>query len=276
MLTYPEINPVLISFSDHLQIRWYGVMYLLAFACCWLLIRVRTRRVPGWLSVDRLNDLMSYTAMGVILGGRLGYLLFYLPLEWLHDPLLAFKVWQGGMSFHGGLMGVMVSTWLFCRHTRESYIAVGDWIAPAIPVGLAFGRWGNFINAELWGRVTDVPWAMVFPGAGPFPRHPSQLYAILFEGFFLFTVLWIYARKPRKSGAVMGLFLMGYGIIRFCEEFFRQPDPQYGYLAFDWLTMGQLLCLPMILLGLYCMLMRNPETQSQPSFNTDKPKRSYP
>ena len=256
MLTYPDINPVCLSITDHIQIHWYGVMYLLAFAFCWVLIRMRTRNEPGWESSDRLNDLMSYTAMGVIIGGRLGYLLFYMPMAWLQDPLVMFRIWQGGMSFHGGLLGVMMSTWIFCKRTHESYIAVGDWIAPAIPVGLAMGRWGNFINAELWGRVTDVPWAMVFPGAGPFARHPSQLYAILLEGVLLFTVLWIYAKKPRKPGSVMGLFLMGYGIVRFIEEFFRQPDPQYGYLAFGWLTMGQLLCLPMILLGLYCMMMR--------------------
>lgn len=252
MLAYPVIDPVLISFSENFQIRWYGVMYLLAFGLCWMLIRMRTRHQPGWESSDRLNDLLSYTAMGVLLGGRIGYMLFYMPFEWLQDPLLVFQIWQGGMSFHGGLLGVMISTALFCRNTQESYIAVGDWIAPAIPVGLAMGRLGNFINAELWGRITNVPWGMVFPGAGGLPRHPSQLYAIALEGILLGLILMIYARKPRKRGNVMGMFLAGYGIIRFFEEFFRQPDPQYGYLAFEWLTMGQVLCLPMVALGLYC------------------------
>lgn len=261
MLTYPEINPVIISFSEHLQIRWYGVMYLLAFGLCWILIRLRTRRSPGWESTDRLNDLMFYTAMGVILGGRLGYIVFYAPMEWLHDPLSVFKIWQGGMSFHGGLIGVIIAMWLFARHFNESYLSVGDKLAPVIPIGLALGRIGNFINGELWGRVSDVPWAMAFPSAGPFPRHPSQLYAVLLEGILLFIILAFYARKSRKLGSVSGLFLIGYGIMRIIGEFFRQPDPQYGYFAVGWLTMGQILCVPMILLGLYLM-MRKPSPRT--------------
>lgn len=264
MLTYPKIDPVLISLTEHLQIRWYGVMYLVAFALAWGLMRVRTRHQPGWESTERLNDFTFYTAMGVMLGGRIGYLLFYMPLAWVHDPLLLFKVWQGGMSFHGGLLGVMASTWLFCHYTRTGFVQIGDWLAPCIPLGLAMGRLGNFINAELWGRVTTVPWGMVFPGGGFLPRHPSQLYAIALEGVLLFSILWIYGRKPRKSGRVMGLFLLGYGVIRFIEEFFREPDPQYGTLAWDWLTMGQVLCVPMAILGLYLMLGYHARTATMP------------
>lgn len=253
MLTHPNFDPVIIAFTDHLQIRWYGFLYLVAFAIAWWLMRLRTRHAPGWESTDKLNDFLFYTAMGVIVGGRLGYLLFYMPLAWLDDPLLVFKVWQGGMSFHGGLLGVLTSTWLFCRHTHTGFVQLGDWLAPCVPLGLAMGRLGNFINAELWGRVTTVPWGMVFPNAGALPRHPSQLYAILLEGVLLFSILWIFAKKPRKPGMVMGLFLVGYGVIRFIEEFFREPDPQYGTLAWGWLTMGQILCVPMMLFGLYWM-----------------------
>jgi len=255
MLQYPNINPVILHITDTLQIRWYGVMYLIGFAACWLAARVRTKNLPGWETTDRLNDLLFYTALGVILGGRIGYMLFYALPDWLQDPSELFKIWQGGMSFHGGLLGVAISTWCFSRRYQLPILAVGDIMAPTIPLALATGRLGNFINGELWGRVTDVPWAMIFPHAGPLPRHPSQLYAVLLEGVLLFTILWIFSRKPRKTGSVSGLFLLGYGCIRIFEECFRQPDPQYGYLAFGWLTMGQVLCLPMIALGLYLIFM---------------------
>lgn len=253
MLQYPNINPVILHITDTLQIRWYGVMYLVGFMLAWCVIRYRSKSLPGWESKERVSDLIFYTAIGVILGGRIGYMLFYALPDWFASPSDLFKIWQGGMSFHGGLIGVFISTWFFCRHIKTPYWKVADIIAPGVPLALACGRVGNFINGELWGKVTDVPWAMVFPHAGPMPRHPSQLYAILLEGLLLFIILWIYSAKPRKTGAVAGLFLLGYGCIRIFEEFFRQPDPQYGYLAFGWLTMGQVLCVPMILFGLYLM-----------------------
>lgn len=255
MLNYPNINPVVLHITDSLQIRWYGLMYLLAFLSAWLLLRAKTKDLPEW-SKDKVSDLIFYCALGVILGGRLGYMLFYAFPEWIQDPLQLLKIWQGGMSFHGGVIGVGIALWLFGRHTKISLLEVGDILVPAVPLGLAAGRLGNFINGELWGKVTTVPWGMVFPQAGSLPRHPSQLYAMCLEGFLLFIVLWFYGKKPRRRGAVTGVFFLGYGLIRFTEEFFRQPDPQYGYLAFDWLTMGQLLSLPMIVLGLFLLFCR--------------------
>lgn len=255
MLQYPNINPVILHITDTLQIRWYGVMYLIGFALGWLIIRLRTKHLIGWEKTDRLNDLIFYSALGVILGGRIGYMLFYSLPNWLSSPSELFKIWQGGMSFHGGLIGVMISTWLYARHYKMAFWTLGDIISPAVPLALGAGRIGNFINGELWGRVTDVPWGMVFPHVGVLPRHPSQLYAVLLEGILLFLILFIYSSKSRKTGAVSGLFFLGYGCIRIFEEFFRQPDQQYGYLAFGWLTMGQVLCVPMILIGLYLMFI---------------------
>lgn len=250
MLKYPEINPVALHITDTLQVRWYGIMYLLGFAGCWLILRHRTKKFPGWETNERVSDLIFYNALGVILGGRLGYILFYsLPLA-LKDPAVIFRIWEGGMSFHGGLLGVLVATWLFARKFQYPLLMMGDLIAPCVPLALMFGRIGNFINGELWGKVTDVPWGMVFPHVGPLPRHPSQLYAALLEGALLFLILMCYSKRPRKIGSVSGMFLLLYGLIRIFEEFFRQPDPQYGYLAWGWLTMGQVLSLPMVMLGL--------------------------
>ena len=253
MLTYPIIDPVALRISDAVQIRWYGIMYLIGFAACWIAGRIRTRHLPGWESTDRINDLLFYTALGVVLGGRIGYTLFYAFADWIHGPLLIFKIWQGGMSFHGGLLGVVVSTALFAKHTRLSFLELGDIIAPTVPLALATGRIGNFINGELWGKITTVPWGMVFPRAGLYPRHPSPLYAVLLEGVLLFLIVWIYSAKPREVGKVSGMFLISYALIRMAEEFYRVPDPQFGYLALGWVTMGQLLCLPMILLGGYLL-----------------------
>ncbi|MCX4186591.1 prolipoprotein diacylglyceryl transferase [Methylophaga sp. OBS4] len=251
-MNYPNIDPVAISLGP-LQIHWYGLMYLFGFAAVWLLGRYRAKKHHDWQN-SQLEDLLFYGAIGVIIGGRLGYALFYdLPAH-LDNPLKLLKIWQGGMSFHGGLLGVLTAFWFFGRKTGKIFFEVSDFIAPMVPIGLMLGRIGNFINGELWGRVSDVPWAMVFPGAGPLPRHPSQLYEAALEGVLLFIIIWWFSAKPRPLGAVSGLFLLGYGSFRFLVEFVRIPDPQYGYLAFGWLTMGQVLCLPMILLGLYLLL----------------------
>lgn len=250
-MTYPEIDPVAISLGP-LAIHWYGLMYLLGFVFVWLLGRYRAAR-QDWQH-GQLEDLLFYGALGVILGGRLGYALFYDLAANLENPINLLKIWQGGMSFHGGLIGVLIAFWYFGRKTGKGFFEISDFIAPMVPIGLMLGRIGNFINGELWGRVSDVPWAMVFPGAGPLPRHPSQLYQAALEGLLLFVILWLYSAKPRPRAAVSGLFLLGYGVFRFIVEFVRIPDPQYGYLAFGWLTMGQILCLPMIIGGVVMMV----------------------
>jgi len=249
-MIYPNIDPVALSLGP-LQIHWYGLMYLLGFVGVWALGRLRAERY-GW-TAEQVEDLLFYGALGVIVGGRLGYTLFYdLPNNLAH-PANVLKIWQGGMSFHGGLLGVLIAFWFFARKTGKSYASISDFIAPMVPVGLLTGRIGNFINGELWGKVSDVPWAMVFPNGGPLPRHPSMLYEAALEGVLLFIILWWYSAKPRPAGAISGLFLLAYGVFRFIVEFVRTPDQQYGYLAFDWLTMGQVLSLPMILLGLFIM-----------------------
>ena len=250
-MVFPQIDPVALSLGP-LQIHWYGLMYLFGFAGAWWLGRVRAERY-GW-TAEQVEDLLFYGAIGVMLGGRLGYALFYDLANNLEHPLNIFKIWQGGMSFHGGLLGVLTAFWLFSRKTGKSYFEISDFIAPMVPIGLFFGRIGNFINGELWGKVSDVPWAMVFPTGGPEPRHPSQLYEAGLEGLVLFLILWLYSAKPKPLGAVSGLFLLGYGFFRFIIEFVRIPDQQYGYLALDWLTMGQILSLPMIILGLFLMV----------------------
>ena len=247
-MMYPHIDPVALSLGP-LQIHWYGLMYLFGFVGAWVLGRIRAERY-GW-TVTEVEDLLFYGAIGVIVGGRLGYVLFYDLAANLAAPINIIKVWQGGMSFHGGLIGVLTAFWWFARKTNRSFFTVSDFIAPLVPIGLLTGRIGNFINSELWGKVSDVPWAIVFPNGGPLARHPSQLYEALLEGLVLFIILWLYSAKSKPVGAISGLFLLGYGIFRFLVEFVRIPDPQYGYLAFNWLTMGQVLSLPMIVIGLY-------------------------
>jgi len=247
-MIYPTIDPVALSLGP-VQIHWYGLMYLLGFAGAWWLGRVRATRY-GW-TVTQVEDLLFYGAIGVIVGGRVGYALFYDFPALIDNPLNLFKVWQGGMSFHGGLLGVLAAFGFFSRSTGKSYFAISDFIAPMVPIGLFFGRIGNFINGELWGKVSDVPWAMVFPTGGPLARHPSQLYEAALEGVLLFLILWFYSARPKPPGAVSGLFLLGYGFFRFLVEFVRIPDQQYGYLLLDWITMGQILSLPMIVMGLF-------------------------
>jgi len=253
MLTYPEIEPVLLSIGP-LKVHWYGVMYLFGFSAAWLLGIWRAAKSESW-DKEQVGDLILYGALGAVLGGRLGYILFYKLGDYLAQPLDIFRVWEGGMSFHGGMLGVFVAIWLFGRKTNRSFFQVSDFVAPLVPIGLFFGRVGNFINQELWGRVTDLPWGMVFPLAGSVPRHPSQIYEALLEGVVLFFILWFYSAKPRPVAQVSGLFLVLYGVFRFIVEFTREPDDYLGFVALDWMTMGQVLSLPMIVAGLIILLL---------------------
>jgi len=248
MLVHPQFDPVAVSLGP-IAIRWYGLMYLAAFGLFFFLGRYRAKRDP-WRGVSYalIDDLLFFGVLGVVLGGRLGYVLFYKPGYYAAHPLEILAVWQGGMAFHGGFLGVLVAAWWVARRHRIGWLALTDFIAPLIPCGLAAGRMGNFINGELWGRASDVPWAMVFPQAGPVPRHPSQLYQFALEGLLLFAMLWLYSARRRPAGAVSGAFLLGYGVFRFAAEYFREPDNFLGLLAFD-LSMGQWLSLPMIAAG---------------------------
>ena len=254
MLQYPHIDPILLKLGP-LQIHWYGVMYLLGFLAAYLLGRMRAHRVDSVLKPDMVSDLIFYGALGVVLGGRIGYVLFYQWSALRHDPLMVFRIWQGGMSFHGGLLGVMLAMVVFARSRRVPWWAVMDFVAPLVPIGLAAGRLGNFINGELWGRVSHVPWAMVFPSGGPWARHPSQLYEFMTEGVLLFVLLWWYSSKPRPVPSVSALFLVLYGAMRFVLEFFRAPDPQLGLVAFDRFSMGQVLSLPMLCFGVVIFIV---------------------
>lgn len=253
MLTYPSIDPVAFYIVTW-PVYWYGLMYLVGFLGGWGLLSLRIRYSPRGFTQDELSDLVFFGALGAIIGGRLGYMFFYDWRMLFADPLLIFQTWKGGMSFHGGLLGVLVAMFFCSRKLKKSFFALTDFIAPIVPIGLGAGRIGNFINGELWGRVTTMPWGMVFPNAGPYPRHPSQLYEFFLEGVVLFICLWIYSRKIRPLGAVSGWFAVGYGIFRFTVEFFREPDAQIGYLAFNWLTEGQLLSLPLILVGVLILI----------------------
>lgn len=248
-LVHPGFDPIAVSIGP-LAIRWYGLMYLAAFGIAYGLGRLRIARGrSGRVTVEVLDDLLFFAVLGVILGGRLGYVLFYKPGYYLSHPAEILAVWQGGMAFHGGFLGVLLAVWWVARKHRFRWLEVTDYLAPLIPLGLAAGRLGNFINAELWGRVTDVPWAMVFPAAGPDPRHPSQLYQFALEGVLLFAILWLYSARPRPVGAVSAVFLIGYGVLRSVAELFREPDDFLGLLAFG-LTMGQWLSVPMIVAGI--------------------------
>jgi phosphatidylglycerol:prolipoprotein diacylglycerol transferase len=253
MLVHPQFDPIAIHLGPF-GIHWYGLMYLLGFMILLWLGKSRIRKHPeyGWTE-KQLDDVLFYGALGVILGGRLGYVLFYQPSYFLSHPAEIFAVWQGGMSFHGGFLGVLVAVAVFARKEGKRWLAMMDFIAPLVPPGLAAGRLGNFINGELWGRPTDLPWGMVFPQVDALPRHPSQLYEFMLEGVVLFLALWLYSSKPRPVGTVSGLFLLGYGSFRFLVEFTRQPDSFLGFLSLG-LTMGQWLSLPMIFLGLWMFL----------------------
>lgn len=257
MFTYPNINPVALQIGP-LAIHWYGIMYVLGFVgvfwSCY------ARRLAGsqwgarpWNSTE-IMDLLFYGAMGVIFGGTVGYLIFYEPTILFDDPLRLLRFWEPGRSFHGGLLGVLLAVFIFGKMHQRSFWTVTDFIAPAIPLGIMAGRLGNFINGELWGRVTHMPWGIIFPHAGTLPRHPSQLYEFGLEGLCLFIILNVYAKKPRNTGSVSGLFLVCYGLFRFGIEFFREPDLHQGFIALGWVTKGQMLSLPMVVIGLWLLL----------------------
>lgn len=245
----PEINPVAISFGP-LKIHWYGLTYVSAFLMAWGLGVLRARKPDSGWKPEEVGDLIVAGAFGVVLGGRLGYILFYKFAYYLQHPLEIFYVWQGGMSFHGGILGVIVAMAWYARKTNRDWVTVLDFQAPLVPLGLGAGRIGNFLNQELWGRVSDVPWAMVFRTGGPLPRHPSMLYEFVLEGLVLFAIVWWFSSRTRPPWAVSALFVLCYGCFRFFIEFYRQPDAHLGYLAFGWLTMGHVLSVPMVLIGI--------------------------
>ena len=250
MLQYPDIDPVAFSLGSF-KVHWYGIMYLFAFVSAWLVAMHRAKQPGALINKAQVENLITYGAFGVILGGRFGYVVFYNFDYWLTDPLWLFRVWEGGMSFHGGLLGVIVAMMIYAKRIDRSFIGLMDFVAPMVPLGLGFGRLGNFIGQELWGRVTDVPWAIVFPkamdpeGVG---RHPSQLYQAYLEGLLLFIIVFWFSAKPRPRGAISGIFLIAYGTFRFATEFVREPDK--GVALVGWMTRGQLLCLPMFAVGL--------------------------
>ncbi|MCS5587462.1 MAG: prolipoprotein diacylglyceryl transferase [Porticoccaceae bacterium] len=272
MIAHPAIDPVAINLGP-LQIHWYSLMYLAAFACAWILALRSSRCSWSPVKHTQVEDLIVYGAWGVLLGGRLGYMFFYSLDKWLADPAMLFRLWEGGMSFHGGLIGVTIALFTYARKHRIPFLALADFVVPLVPSGLFFGRIGNFIGQELYGRPTDAPWAMLFP-SDPLQlgRHPSQLYEAFLEGFVLFFILHWFARKPRLFGEVAGLFLIVYGLSRFMIEFVREPDAQFAgqtalLEAFNWMTRGQTLCIPMIILGLWFMRKSLPfgNSQSRPS-----------
>lgn len=289
MVHLHQIDPIAFG-AGPLQVHWYGIMYLLGFAAAWWLgrRRIRAGRLPG-VDEQGFGDLLFYGMLGVVLGGRIGYVLFYAFGDFLANPLMLLKVWEGGMSFHGGLLGVIVAMWLWARRRGLHFFDVADFIAPLVPPGLGFGRLGNFVGGELWGKYTQAGWGVVFPraeqvldGLPPqqlqaqyatgaldvFARHPSQLYQALLEGLVMFVVLWWYSSRPRPRYAVAGLFAILYGAFRFCVEFVRVPDAQigeHGYVAFGWLTMGQVLSLPLLAIGLYWLWRSRSAPTLQPA-----------
>ena len=254
MLTYPDINPVAFSLGAF-KVHWYGIMYLAAFASAWWMASKRCLRQDIGITVKQVEDLVIYGALGAVLGGRLGYVFFYNFEKWLGDPLWLFRLWEGGMAFHGGLLGVILAMFIYARKYNLHFLDVTDFIAPIVPLGLGFGRIGNFIGGELWGRPTDVPWGMVFPHVDDLVRHPSRLYQAFLEGIVLFVILLWFSAKPRPRMAVSALFLIFYGIFRFLVEFVRQPDAHIPELILGWMSRGQLLSVPMIVIGMLLLVL---------------------
>lgn len=254
-----NLDPVAFSLGS-LEMHWYGLMYLAGFVVGWFLARYRARKPGSGWTGEEVDDLLTQVMLGVIVGGRLGYVCFYDPGAYLADPIEIVKIWHGGMSFHGGLLGALAAFWLFARRHHKSFWQVSDFVAPLVPQAIMWGRLGNFINGELWGKAANLPWAVIFPSGGPVARHPSQLYEALLEGLVLFIALWIYSSKPRKPGAVSGFFAVGYAIARILVEFVRIPDAHIGYLAFGWLTLGQILCLPVLGIGLWLLFRPSPQS----------------
>jgi len=261
MIPYPSIDPEIVRIGP-LSIRWYGVMYLIGFAASFLLVREQIKKRCLPLSSNFLESLYTYIILGLVIGARLGYVLFYDLSTYLIHPLEIFAVWHGGMSFYGGLIGSVVAGIAYCKHAKADPWQVADLVAATAPIGLGIGRLGNFINGELYGRVADVPWGMVFPSGGPLPRHPSQLYEFFLEGIVLFTVLWIVKDRARRSGVVFSLFITLYGAIRFLVEFFREPDLQLGFVLGHF-TMGQVLSTCMTLCGVVLYSARRRERTSR-------------
>ena len=258
-IPFPVIDPVLVQVGP-LAIRWYALAYIAGIVLGWMLGRRMVALAPRVATDQQVDDFITWVTLGIILGGRLGYVLFYRPGHYLFHPLEILEVWQGGMSFHGGALGVILAIVLFCRQQKLDMLGFGDRVVTVVPIGLFLGRLANFINGELWGRTTDVPWGMVFPTGGPEPRHPSQLYQAGLEGIALFVLLQVLVHRPairERRGFIAGAFLAGYGVARFIGEFFRQPDEHLGFL-FAGATMGQLLSLPMILVGVWLMLRARP------------------
>lgn len=255
MIPFPHIDPVAFKVGP-VAVHWYGLSYIVGIALGWGLLHDRAARSDGRWTRDQVADLVFYAALGGVLGGRLGYILFYNFESYLANPLGIFKVWQGGMSFHGGALGMSLALAWYARAGKRPFLELADFLVPVIPIGLGLGRLANFVNQELWGAPTTVPWGVVFtnPAAGGVARHPSQIYEALLEGLLLFVILNLVARRPRPTGLLLGLFLMFYGLFRFAVEFVREPDAHIGYLAFDWFTMGQLLSLPMVIIGLVLVI----------------------
>ncbi|MCE3005468.1 MAG: prolipoprotein diacylglyceryl transferase [Rickettsiales bacterium] len=254
-MPFPAIDPVAFEIGP-LVIRWYALSYIAGILLAYIYIGWLNRRVPFFSDKAR-EDLITYAVVGIILGGRLGYVLFYQFSYYDAHPLEALQIWHGGMSFHGGLVGVLLAFYFYARQHKLPYLRVLDYLAAATPIGLCLGRIANFINGELYGRQTDAPWGIVFPGAGGIPRHPSQLYQALAEGLLLFIILFLLVRFTpllKREGAIGGAFMLGYGMARFGVEFFRQPDTQLGFIFGEWMTMGQLLCLPMMMVGIWLLV----------------------
>lgn len=254
VLTFPQFDPVAFAIGP-ISIHWYGVMYIIAFAGAWGLASYRSKKIPDQWNAEQISDLVFYGALGAVLGGRIGSVFFYNFDRFLSDPIWLFRVWEGGMAFHGGLLGVLIAFYLYSKSIGKGFWETIDFIAPFVPFGLGAGRLGNFIGGELWGRPTEVAWGMVFPHVDNLARHPSQLYQVALEGVALFSIVWWFSSSPKPRMAVAGVFSLTYGCFRFFVEYFREPDSHLGFVALDWMTMGQLLCIPMIIAGLVLLYL---------------------